>query len=239
MDEQRAGGTTQEFRPTDGLARWVIRILLVQAGVTLLCLVFGVYYLKLLVGDLPADEFDDAENSVEWNLQQEASANLDWAAIGLQLPASVLFLIWMYRARRNLVPLRAGGLVYSPFWAVAGWFIPIMHLFRPFQVMREIWRASEPAGDPRQPMDWKTTPGSALLGWWWAMALFSEFSAYFFIFATFRSFASGDYMRAAVWDVAGEAFSLAAIILEALVVERVIRRQAQRHAALNAQSDPN
>jgi len=81
--------------------------------------------------------------------------------------ASVAFLVWIYRARRNLDALGAKGLQYSPGWAVGGFFVPILSLGRPYNVMAEIWRASSAEGG----VSWKFSSVHPLLGFWWGLWL--------------------------------------------------------------------
>jgi hypothetical protein len=66
----------------------------------------------------------------------------------------------------------AAGLKYSPGWAVAYYFIPILSLFRPLQVMRETWKASDPAHAGGTA--WQALTAPALLGWWWVFSIISE-----------------------------------------------------------------
>lgn len=79
----------------------------------------------------------------------------------------VFWMMWVHRTYQNLPSLGAQGLTYSPAWAVGYWFIPILNLFRPYQVMRETWRASHPghAGGTQ----WTLVAVPAVLGWWWAL----------------------------------------------------------------------
>src|SRR5436190_19302686 len=62
-----------------------------------------------------------------------------------RLFAFIVYLIWSYRAFNNLAPLRARSLEFSPISAVAWCFVPFVNLIFPFQIMREIWQASDPA----------------------------------------------------------------------------------------------
>ncbi|MBN1589021.1 MAG: DUF4328 domain-containing protein [Pirellulales bacterium] len=84
----------------------------------------------------------------------------------------VAFLMWFHRVHRNLPSLGARMLQFTPAWAVGYWFIPIMNLFRPYQVMREIWQASDPAL-LQSPFSTRvaTRVSSAVVGWWWALFL--------------------------------------------------------------------
>ena len=65
---------------------------------------------------------------------------------GLGIVTGITFLKWIYRAYKNIQGFGAEGLRFSPGWAVGYYFIPILSLIRPVQVMSEIWRASD---DPR------------------------------------------------------------------------------------------
>jgi len=48
------------------------------------------------------------------------------------------FVPWLYRVHKNLSSLGARKLDCTSGWAVGLFFIPILNLFRPFQVMREV-----------------------------------------------------------------------------------------------------
>src|SRR5206468_4980211 len=48
------------------------------------------------------------------------------------------------------------------------YFIPIASLWKPFQALREIWKASV------DPVHWQSIPTNPLLGWWWAGFLVSN-----------------------------------------------------------------
>jgi hypothetical protein len=67
----------------------------------------------------------------------------------------VLLLMWQHRAYSNLRPLGQSA-SYTPGWAVGYWFIPIINLFRPYRVYRELLT---PSGDSK--------PVTNLVGWWW------------------------------------------------------------------------
>lgn len=54
----------------------------------------------------------------------------------------VAFCFWMHRVSRNPSPLGAKEWRFTPRWAVICWFVPVMQLMRPYQVVREICRGS-------------------------------------------------------------------------------------------------
>ena len=50
---------------------------------------------------------------------------------------------------------------FTPGWSIGWYFIPIFTLWKPYQAMKEIWKASH------EPNDWGNASTSSILGWWW------------------------------------------------------------------------
>jgi hypothetical protein len=94
------------------------------------------------------------------------------------LATAVFFLMWIHRAHRNLPSLGAVGLKYSPGWAVGGFFVPFLNLVRPYQVVQEVWRASDPEADPGDHVSWRLPRSSPLILVWWVSWLAMNFVAY-------------------------------------------------------------
>ncbi len=95
--------------------------------------------------------------------------------IGTQLTSlggGVLFLVWMHQASKNAHSLRGQALTTSPGWAVGWWFIPIASMWKPYQALTEIWRASDPdvaVGDE----SWRSRAVPGTFPLWWALYLVS------------------------------------------------------------------
>ena len=70
----------------------------------------------------------------------------------------VVWCIWQHHTQANAILLSGGGTRFTPGWAVGWWFIPIANLWKPFQSVRELWKASHGGA-------WQTVATWALLGW--------------------------------------------------------------------------
>ena len=136
----------------------------------------------------------------------------------------IAFLFWIHRVSKNLKPLGVEHQRFSPCWAVGWWFIPIMNLFRPYQVMKDIWAGSY----PHQEFD----PVSPLLGPWWAIFLLSGWVGNI----SWRLVISGDTVEefiVADWvAVASDIGTLIAGILVATLVFQITSNQKKKHDAL-------
>lgn len=80
-----------------------------------------------------------------------------------------LILRWIHRANYNARQLGAEGMRFTPGWAIAFYFIPIFMLWKPYQAMKEIWKAS------KKPKHWEAEESSILLPLWWFLYLLSGF----------------------------------------------------------------
>lgn len=103
-----------------------------------------------------------------------ANAHVAWGSLIVGLVALLVFLRWVYCTAVNLRTLGVEGLRFSPGWAVGWFFVPIMNLFRPYQAMSEIARASDTDdSDSRgRATLWVTTWWVVSLGW----GLFYQFA---------------------------------------------------------------
>ena len=81
------------------------------------------------------------------------------------LNCAVLFLMWKHRASKNLAALGVSNQRFSPRWAVAYYFIPILFWFRPYQAMEEIYLRSR--------IDTASTPSYSIVTAWWCLWLIS------------------------------------------------------------------
>ncbi|HET9142141.1 DUF4328 domain-containing protein [Actinophytocola sp.] len=95
---------------------------------------------------------------------------LGWAVLAVQLAAAVVFLVWLWRARRNSEVLTDAPHRRGRGWAIGSWITPVVFFWFPFQVVDDVYRASRP-DNPKDLYDLQTVPGSTLLRWWWGMYL--------------------------------------------------------------------
>lgn len=96
--------------------------------------------------------------------------------IPLFIATIVFFLIWEYRAFKNLSALNAQNLEFSPGWAVGWWFIPFANLVKPFQAMRELWVESDPEYDADLGFLSGSASAPTFMGFWWAFWLITNFT---------------------------------------------------------------
>lgn len=123
------------------------------------------YYQKLSLDFFSSEE----ESTAAQELQDK------WTGTAGVLQSAILFqfivlLMWIYRINSNTRSLGAAAdMKYTPGWSVGWFFIPIANIWKPYQVLKELWISNHhshiPASDKKR--------GVTFVGWFWVVALIS------------------------------------------------------------------
>ena len=165
------------------------------------------------------------------------------------LVSAALFLAWFRRAYTNLAPLGARRLRYGRWWTIGAWVLPVFSLFRPKQLLNDIWRASDPDLPPDMGDRWRHRPVSPLLGWWWMTFLASilvrsitteavHVAASVMTLGLLPS-QLDRFQASADMQVLADLLTVLAGLLALGVVRRTTLRQEQRAARLAGSSGPH
>ena len=138
---------------------------------------------------------------------------------GLTLVELLVYFMWVYRANANSQGLGARGMRFTPGWAVGWSFVPVMNLFRPYQVMREIWQAS---GDPEY---WRDEPGGVLLNLWWGLYLAMLALAYGNAYFRWEAEVAGQEFQFVQVELGVHGLHLAFRVVAVLLIVAIVRRQ--------------
>jgi hypothetical protein len=79
----------------------------------------------------------------------------------------VFFIQWFRRAYFNQ-EIKFKSMASSNGWVSGAWFVPIMNLFKPFQLMQEIYENAESYLLDKKLIDEKKSRKS-IIGWWWGL----------------------------------------------------------------------
>jgi Domain of unknown function (DUF4328) len=79
--------------------------------------------------------------------------------LAVSVAAAVVFIRWLRAAYRNADVLAPGVRRFGHGWAIGAWFVPILNLWRPKQIVNDVWEAGAMPGDGRR-------PPILLLAWW-------------------------------------------------------------------------
>jgi Domain of unknown function (DUF4328) len=79
--------------------------------------------------------------------------------VALYIVGAIVFIRWLRAAYRNTDVLAPGRRRYGHGWAIGAWFVPILNLWRPKQIINDVWRSGADA-------PYASRPPILLLAWW-------------------------------------------------------------------------
>lgn len=89
-----------------------------------------------------------------------------WLTVLAALGAAATFLTWLWRARVNAERICPAKHRRSEGWTIGSWFVPVVNLWFPRQVVDDIWRTSRP-GVPADTYRVDGLEHSPLVRAWW------------------------------------------------------------------------
>ncbi len=143
-------------------------LLLLTAAVAGLSAGFEISQLQLFAG---VGSYEEVNEATRWAHTFIRNALL-FTRLALYGLVALAFIAWLHRARINARAFGCRRFRYSRIWAIIGFVIPILNFFRPYQVVSEVWRASDPRG-VETPVAWISIPVSRCVLAWWVTLLAS------------------------------------------------------------------
>ena len=219
-----------EFKAISGRNQWVFWIFGTLLIFTAIAFFSDLLEAQLLQRAIAGEIITDAE-AISNDTRQGI---IGFLFIIINLAAIVVFLMWINRAYKNLSPLGATNLRFTSGWAVGWFFVPIMSLFRPYQVVSEIMRASNPNANTADSSSWRNLPTPTIVGWWWALFLISNFIGQIGFQMIFRGEELSDWLFSLYATMSWEALDVVAgIPITILLVRRISQFQETKYRQLS------
>jgi hypothetical protein len=182
---------------------------------------FGVYLNVVTLRYLRARETGQLEDFHRYaELSRSGAFQIFNTVSGLLLVATaVVFMAWFYRSYTNIEIAGGPKPRFAPIWAVFGFFVPVMNLFRPYQIMKDVLKGSALITGGSQPLS------ANLVTIWWVSWLL-------WLVGTFCSpLVRGAQMMSLQLVVLGNLMTLAAASCAILLVRSITTMQSRAPAA--------
>ena len=211
---------SRPFFSTPSLADLVIILLAICASIDVIAIAIGCYQATLLSRAL-TEQADLVTN----NDTPRIIGTLQFVA---RFTAFIVFLIWFYRAHRNLQALGIRRGRFSSPWSVLLFLVPILNLYYAYDLVKELWRQSSPdlgfsdASLKQQAFTVEHYPSkTALVGLWWGCTIASVLAGRI-----------SDPLTGTWMDLISDAFAVVASILLILIVRSTAARQEEKRRRL-------
>jgi len=229
MDVMTFSTIHDHFRQVTKIANWVYGIFILLAILNVIAVISGYAQAELLNRAINGETITIAEATSNDSRQ----ALIGFGQTALYFAAAVLFLIWIHRAHKNLASLNATELRFTPGWAVGWFFVPIMSLFRPYQVASEIYKASAPnIAATTGSTSWKNAAASPIVGLWWAFFLISNFVGQIALRTIFGGEELSDLLTSTYVYMVSDAIDVVGIIITILMVQKISQYQEEKYSLI-------
>lgn len=214
------------YKDNRSMSKAVIGLLTIAAFVDMTGIVVQAMQISLISGAVQPEQIDLAKASA-------SDARIAFQALletGVRILTASAFLAWLYRSHRNLIALGSNKLKFTSGWAVGYFFIPVINLYRPLQILSEVWNRSVSAAAPSQ-----STEGiPPLVGGWWCAFLGASLAKNV---ASRMALAEGQELSAVAnssWlGIFAYLFSILAAVLAIQMINGICKHQDDRHQGLH------
>jgi hypothetical protein len=226
-----AGASTEEvYRSARTIMHISVVLLTWSIGVSAVSVLLDLSDLEL-IGRIERGQFVSMTDANASDSRRQILNLVDVGIFGL---AGIPFIIWFHRMFANVQAL-GGDLRFGKGWAIGGWFFPVVNLWKPKQVMNDIWRGSDPAAPKDQGDAYLRERVPLVITLWWAGWLAMSYIGLFFIrWASMDSL--GSIKRVMQWTLV---YDLVAIFTGGLVIYIIVaatKRQESRAANVLTES---
>lgn len=153
--------------------------------------------LSFISGYLQHDLLTNAANGVTVSLES-ARANdsreqfMGIVNVCILLVSGITFIQWFRRAYYNL-HLKVNHLEFSEGWAAGSWFVPIICLFRPYHIMKELYEKTDDYLDEKK-IKINTAFSTRFLGAWWTLWIISNLIGQFVLRSSLNAKSVDDFI---------------------------------------------
>jgi len=217
-------------------ARLLTILLLLTAAVSGLSAGFEISQIHLLSG---VGSYTEVNEETRW-AHTFIRNTLLASRLVLYGAIAVAFITWLHRCRINVRAFGCRRFRYPRIWAIIGFFIPLLNFFRPYQVVAEVWRASDPRAI-ETPVAWLTMPVSRYVLAWWVTLLASVFLEILAVgLVTHSGVTVGDLFAARSIGVLAGITSASSAVLAYLVISGIEESQKEKWAIISrAEAEAN
>lgn len=141
------------------------------------------------------------------------------------------WLIWFHRAYSNLRLMGTKRTNFTPTWALGCWFVPVVNLFRPYQITKELWLRGA-RGNSVESIKGSASP--TIVVWWWLLNLVTGFLGHVLMQWSPRAKGISAFQGITITGVVLNVVGIVSAILAIAVVRNIDRQQQDANSGLVA-----
>ena len=207
----------EAIRPKTKRAQWAQYLIWAILGFSLLSLLSSYLQYDLLLKI--QEGFYVSEHELTNNDLREGIIGI--TTVVLYITSVVLFIRWFRRAYYNLNSRT--DTKYDEGWAAGSWFVPIINLFRPYQIMKEI--DDESCNLIEKHSQKPISKSTALIGFWWAMWIIGGVLGRYIFKSSLNAETLQELMSSTQADMLGVVFDVPLSLLAIFTIKAISKKE--------------
>lgn len=164
---------TEKLRPNEQRAKNAIVLIWIILALEIASLISGYFQYDLL--NTVANGGEISTETANANDSREQIVGIIYMIA--YIISGIMFIQWFRRAYYNLHQ-KVNRLSHSEGWAAGAWFVPILNLFRPYQIMKELYNETKDLL-VKNGLNISENFSTSILGWWWTLWIINNFLGQF------------------------------------------------------------
>lgn len=135
--------------------------------------------------------------------------------------SAITFIQWFRRAYNNLAARTR--IEYGEGWASGGWFVPIISLFRPYKIMKELFEKTDKLiyDKTGRVMDYKA---NNLIGVWWTLWILVSYVGNYSLKTAFKSDTIEGLSNSTIADIVTSLLDIPVGIVAVLIISAFLKK---------------
>jgi hypothetical protein len=138
--------------------------------------------------------------------------------------SAVFFIQWFRRAYYNL-QVRTGTCEHSDGWAAGSWFVPIISLYRPFQIMKELDNKTSQMIAKLSGKEVATN--GVVIGLWWTLWIITNYLGNYVLKMAFKEETLENFISSTTVEMISSFLSVPLAILAYFVVHNYAQKEGE------------
>lgn len=203
-----------------------------QNAILLIWVALAMNCISLISSYFQYDLLQTAANGGEISTEFATSNDNREQAIGIIqiivfVVSAITFIQWFRRAYFNL-HLRVNRLSHSEGWAAGCWFMPIVNLFRPYQIMKELFQETQ-LFLKRNEVHTSEHLSMPSLGLWWAFWIINWFVGRFVFKYSMKAETIDELTRSTIGQLISNAIGIVLAIITINIITEYSKLEPLMH----------
>ncbi len=218
--------TNSMIKGSAELTDWVKWLIYAQIAISIVAIISGMMEFGLLTNFKNSNFTPNAAAIATAESNDSRQGIIGMLQLLVFAVSGIAILKWIYRANYNARELGASNMEFTPGWSIGWYFVPIANLWKPYQAMKEILKAS------KNPDNWKSESTPSTLPWWWFLWIVTGVVGNASLKLTIRAEEINELLSANIITMLYDAISIPLSLITLAIIKQIYEYQSTQEKSI-------